>query len=327
MSARPRLGVSACLLGQRVRFNGEDKRQDWIVDTLARGAELVGFCPEMEMGLGAPRPPLRLVRQLSGELRLQTSRARGTCATDLPPPRDLTELARTTTRDLVLRLGGAAWDGFILKKDSPSCGLERVKVYPASGIPERSGRGIFAEALTAAFPCVPTIEEGRLCDPDQRERFLVRVFAHRELRALRECAPGMKEIQAFHRRHKLLLMEHDPHRYRELGRQVGNASGLSAPDLLEKYSGEFLRALATRPTRGRRVNVLAHALGYLRDEGEPVDRQRLADSIEDYRRERLPFVSVLSLLHHFLARHRVAYLLEQSFFAPFPRELGHLARL
>jgi uncharacterized protein YbgA (DUF1722 family) len=235
--------------------------------------------------------------------------------------KDLSELARSTASRVIGELGREApLDGYVFKKSSPSCGVERVKIYGESGMPLATGRGLFAEALIAAYPRLPVIEEGRLTDLQQREQFVTRIFAHSRLR---ELPPEMAEIQRFHQSYKLVLMAHSPRRYQELGRLVGQAGQKLAPlELLGQYRELFLEALEVPSSVGKRVNVLQHALGYFKARLERSERREILSVIEDYGRGELPLSAPLSLLRHFTRKFEVAYLEGQYFFAPYPKELA-----
>lgn len=259
------------------------------------------------MGLGVPRPALRLVQD-GQSVRVVTKNT----------GEDRTELARRTVARLVS--GRHDWDGFILKKSSPSCGLERVKVYPGGDrAPTPSGRGVFAAKLVELNPTLPLIEEGRLTDPAQREQFVLRVFAHRRLAEVRASMPA---IQAFHRHYKLVLMERSPAHYRKLGAIVGNARRKKPGEVLEEYRPLFLEALQVPATPGKRVNVLHHIVGYFRDRLDRNERSQVLEAIEEYKDGIVPFVAPMKLLQHLVRKLSVEYLEGQLFFEPYPKALG-----
>ncbi len=208
-----RIGVSSCLLGQKVRFDGGHKRDAFLVDTFGEFVEWVPVCPELEVGMGLPREAIRLVRSDSG-IRLVGVRS----ATDH------TESMTRYSARRVEKLARENLDGYILKKDSPSCGMERVKVYDPNGSPARTGRGLFAEALLARFPLLPVEEEGRLSDPRLRDNFIERVFAYRRLRDLFVGRWTTGALVKFHTAHKLTLLAHSPAAYKTLGQLVAHAA-------------------------------------------------------------------------------------------------------
>lgn len=316
MSKLPRIGVSACLLGAPVRFNGEHKRNEWIVDRLSRHSDLIGFCPETFMGLPTPRPALRFVSNENGVRLIETN-----------SKFDHTVAAGESSQALVTQ--AKELDGFILKKDSPSCGLERVKVYGEGGMPRRDGVGVFAASLKNAYPLIPMIEEGRLTHFEQRENFVLRVFAHQKIKALQLLGAALKvgELQTFHRKYKLVLLEHSPALYPKLGNVVSGRECKLPQEMLAAYAPTFMGALKTLPTAGTRVNVLQHTLAYLRGLADRQEREQIAQAISEYQQGRLPFIAPLSLIFHEVQKFGVRYLLEQKFFSPFPRELGALIRL
>jgi uncharacterized protein YbgA (DUF1722 family)/uncharacterized protein YbbK (DUF523 family) len=308
--ATARIGVSACLLGQEVRFDGGHKRDPFLVNTLGRFAEWLPVCPEEEAGFGTPREAMRLVQE-NGEVRLLTVRTK----------RDVTEQLRTAAASRAKALVDRQLDGYILKKDSPSCGLFRVKLYAPDGPATRTGRGLFAEALCAALPFLPVEEEGRLSDPRLRENFIERVFAYRRLRALLDGRVGAGDLMRFHTSHKLLLLAHSPKKYAELGRLVATAKGGSVKRLAQEYGAQFMNALAVLPSRGRHANVLRHMAGYFRALVDAAARRDLAAAIDDYERGLVPLVVPITLLTHYARMHEVSYLLGQVYLQPHPKEL------
>ena len=312
-----RIGVSACLLGEEVRFDGGHKRNPFLVDVLGRFAEWVPVCPEAEAGFGTPRPAMQLVAAdgdaaESRRLRLVTVRDR----------QDVTAPMRALVSRRVPELAALDLDGYVLKKDSPSCGLFRVKVYPASGgAGTRTGRGLFADALSREMPLLPVEEEGRLADPRLRENFIERLFAYRRLRELTASRPRAADLVRFHTRHKLLLLAHAPSAYADLGRLVAGTRSWLSKALLAEYSAGFMRALTAMATRGRHANVLQHMSGYFRRLVDEPSRRDLEESIADYQAGLVPLVVPVTLLAHYAKLHQVQYLLDQVYLQPHPKEL------
>jgi uncharacterized protein YbgA (DUF1722 family)/uncharacterized protein YbbK (DUF523 family) len=305
-----RLGISSCLLGQSVRFDGGHKRDAFLVDTFGPYVEWVPVCPEVEAGLGVPREPIRLSR-VGSALRLVAVRS----ATD-----HTERMARWASRR-VEALAREDLEGYILKKDSPSCGMERVKVYDAGGAPARTGRGVFAEALLARLPLLPVEEEGRLSDPRLRDNFVERVFAYRRLRTLFAGRWTVGGLVAFHAAHKLTLLAHSPGGYRALGQLVARAAALPRAEVKAQYEEGFMRALAALATPRRHVNVLQHMLGYFRTVLDEASRAELAATVADYQRGLVPLVVPLTLVRHHVRRCGVAYLAGQVYLEPHPKEL------
>jgi uncharacterized protein YbgA (DUF1722 family)/uncharacterized protein YbbK (DUF523 family) len=304
-----RIGVSTCLLGEHVRFDGGHKRDPFLVETFGRYVEWVPVCPEVEAGLGVPRESMRL-RRVEDEVRLFTNK------TGI----DHTDAMRRYAAKRVTGLAARELCGYVLKKGSPSCGMERVKIYGSSG-PVQSGRGLFAEALLQAFPHLPVEEEGRLNDPHLRENFVERVFAYRRLRSLFDGRWTIGRLVAFHTAHKLQLMAHSPRVYAELGRLVAGAKGLARPTLRASYEAQFMSALEVMATPKRHVNVLQHILGYFTDQLDSAARQELVELIADYGRGMLPLVVPLTLVRHYVRQFAIAYLQAQTYLEPHPKEL------
>ncbi len=305
-----RIGISSCLLGEPVRFDGGHKRDSFLVDTFGFFVEWVPVCPEVELGLGTPRETLRLVRK-DGQVRLVQPKT----------GRDLTGEMRAFARRRVEALADERLSGYVLKKDSPSCGMERVRVYTDAGTADRGGRGLFAEALIARFPQLPVEEEGRLSDPRLRDNFVERVFAYARLRAFFETRWSVGGLVRFHTAHKLTLMAHAPDIYHEMGRLVAGASGASRADLDTRYRARFMDALARLATTRKHANVLMHMLGHFKQRLEADDRAELLAVIEDYRLGLVPLVVPITLFKHHVRRLGVEYLAGQVYLDPHPREL------
>ena len=305
-----RIGISSCLLGQHVRFDGGHKRDPFLVDTFGAFVEWVPVCPEVELGLGTPREALRLVRK-DDLIRMVNARS----------GRDITTEMRRWARARVEDLDKENLAGYVLKKDSPSCGMERVKVYGESGMADRSGRGLFADALMERFPRLPVEEEGRLSDPRLRENFVERVFAYVRLRALFHGRWTTGELVRYHTSHKMALLAHAPQLYAELGRLVARATALDRRSLESRYRELFMDAMAKMATTRKHTNVLLHMAGHFKDRLDADERRELVGSIEDYRRGLVPLVVPLTLIKHHTMRHKVEYLAGQVYLDPHPKEL------
>lgn len=306
------VGISSCLLGQEVRFDGGHKHDAYITGTLGQYFEFRPFCPEVEIGLGVPRPTLHLVR-IGEEIR---------CVGVKNPERDVTDRLRRRAEQL--KDQHAELCGYILKKDSPSCGMERVKVY-GNGQPRREGVGLYAEALMKANPLLPVEEEGRLGDPGLRENFIQRVYVfYRWKKMLAEgLTPG--GLTTFHARHKLIIMSHGD--YRELGRMLADVGSDMLAGTAERYIASLMNLLKHVPTRSRHVNVLQHIQGYLKKELSADDKAELVDVIERYRRGDLPLIVPLTLLKHHFRKSPDPYIDESYYMSPYPQELRLLNEL
>ena len=307
-----RVGVSSCLLGNEVRYDGGHKRDAFLTELLGPHVEWIPVCPEVEVGLGTPRPAVRLVRAGAGiELR------------EVQSDRDHTRAMQSFARHRVAELAELELCGYVLKKDSPSCGLLRVRVWSSAGraTPERNGRGLFASALADSLPLLPIEEEGRLHDARLRENFVERLFAFQRLRALFSGRWKLGDLVAFHAAHKLALLAHEPRAYAALGRLVAQSAELDRAALRAQYSSEFMTALARPATAARHVNALQHAAGYFRKRLDPASRAELADLIEAYRLGQVPLIVPMTLLRHHVRALDVAYLADQVYLDPHPREL------
>ena len=304
-----RVGVSACLLGAQVRFDGGHKRNRFIDDLLRQYFQFVPVCPEVAIGMGTPREPIRLVGVEA------SPRAVGT----RNPGLDVTERLQAYGKQVAQASGDLC--GFIFKKDSPSCGMQRVRIYNDKGMPQTNGRGVFAAEIMRACPLLPVEEEGRLNDPVLRENFINRVFVYARWRALLGAGLSKAGLVSFHARHKLLIMAHSTEGYRELGRRVANLQAQPLEQIADRYIRRLMAILAERATRKRHANVLQHLLGYLRHRADRGDRADLLDAIDGYRRGEYPLVVPVRLLRHLFRRHPHAYVSQQVYLEPYPAEL------
>jgi uncharacterized protein YbgA (DUF1722 family)/uncharacterized protein YbbK (DUF523 family) len=303
MTDRPRVGVSSCLLGDEVRFNGGHKRYRFLTDDLGPHVDWVPFCPEVAIGLGTPREPIRLTAD--GRLVNRAGTADHTEAmAALPLP----------ARDI---------DGYVFKAKSPSCGIRAIPKYAADGTAgDHSGQGLYAARVLSAFPLLATEDEGRLNDPGLREAFTERIFAAARLRALLESDWTAGDLVSFHARHKLQLLAHDPARYRAAGKVVAGAGTMERSCLMVAYRDLFLAALARPATAGRHANALQHAYSRI---GRGLDRSRRADllaRIEACRRGEEPLSVPVALLAHYASGGDFPWLAEQTYLSPFPAGLG-----
>lgn len=293
-----------------MRFDGGHKREPFLTDTFGRFVQWVPVCPEVEAGFGTPRESMRLVTG-EGRLRLVTVRT-GV---------DLTDRFDQYVGRRVAQLAQEQICGYVLKKDSPSCGMERVKVYGTGGAPTRSGRGLFAGALVTRLPMLPVEEEGRLNDPRLRENFIERVFAYRRLTTLFAARWSMGDVVRFHTAQKLTLMAHVPEAYRRLGRLVASGKAVARPAFEERYCSQFMEALGVIATPRRHVNVLQHMLGYFKQTLDRDSRAELLALIQDYAAGHVPLVVPLTLFAHHIRRQGVSYLADQVYLRPHPAEL------
>ena len=305
-----RIGISSCLLGHKVRYDGGHKKDSLITGALSSFMTFVPVCPEVEVGMPVPRPTIRLVRR-GAEIRL----------VDPKQGFDHSESMKRWSEARIRDLEKLDLSGYILKKDSPSCGMERVKVYTEKGPGVREGVGLFAQVLLRRLPLLPVEEEGRLNDPALRENFVERVFAYRRLRALFSARWTIGDLVRFHTGEKLLLLAHVPRSYQLLGRLVARAKMLPRSELVANYGGMYMKSLRVLATRGKNSNVLQHMAGYFKDRLGPIEKKELQETITDYRRGLVPLVVPMTLLRHHLRVLGSPYLEGQAYLDPHPREL------
>jgi uncharacterized protein YbbK (DUF523 family)/uncharacterized protein YbgA (DUF1722 family) len=305
-----RIGVSSCLLGEAVRYDGGHKRNRFVTDALDPFVEWVPVCPELESGLGVPRPAMRLVRGGAESMLLEIASGR-----------DHTQRMRRFAGRRVRSLREFDLCGYVLKKGSPSCGMMRVKTYGEGGRPRRDGRGLYATALMEAYPHLPVEDEGRLDDARLRENFIERLFAYRRLLDLFDGRWTTRRVVAFHTAHELQLMTHGAVARHALGRMVTDLAGLPRAELRERYAASFMGALSKPASPTRNANVLRHATGHLKKRITASSRDELAELIHAYRHGQVPLVVPVMLLRHHARLHDIAYLNGQTYLKPHPKEL------
>ena len=305
-----KLGISTCLLGKNVRFDGGHKLDRYLTDTLGQFVEYVPVCPEMECGFGVPRESFRLVGDPQNP-RLVTSRTN----------QDHTERMAEWAQRRVGELGKEDLCGYIFKGGSPSSGMERVKVYDSNGVPSKVGVGLFARAFMNHFPLLPVEEEGRLHDPRLRENFIERIFALKRWRDELKEKQSLKALIAFHTRNKLLLLAHSPQHYRQMGKLVAQGKELPLKELYARYQDDFQEALRLKTTNKKHANVLMHMLGYFKGQLAAAEKQEMLELIEQYRLELLPLVVPMTLMSHYVRKYEESYLKEQTYLQPHPAEL------
>jgi uncharacterized protein YbgA (DUF1722 family)/uncharacterized protein YbbK (DUF523 family) len=302
------IGISSCLLGERVRFDKGHKHQSYITDTLGEYFDFRPFCPEMDIGLGTPRETLRLV-DLDGDIKCVGTKTEG---------HDVTNLLKESAEKQ------SEWHktlcGYILKKDSPSCGMERVKVYKGQ-MPERVGRGLYAATLQDNFPFLPIEEEGRLGDPILRENFIKRVFALSHWKDMESEGWSQQRLMNFHSQYKYVLLAHDQHRTRLLGKFLADSSSKNVTETAGIYFKEWMSILKIRATRKNHVNVLQHLQGFLKQDIDASDREELTELISQYRLAKLPLIVPVTLLKHYFRKHPKPFVENSLYLTPHPSEL------
>lgn len=303
-----RLGVSSCLLGNRVRYDGDHKRDSFITDTLGQFFEFVTVCPEMVIGMGVPRQPIRLLgdperpRAVGVDDRLDVTVALGACA-------------RQATREL------KDISGYIFKSKSPSCGIQDVKVYNGHGRPSNGGTGIFAGALIANQPLLPVEDETRLGKRGIRKNFIERVFFYRRWQDLIESGLTQRKLVEFHAIHRLTFMAHGNGHYRNLERIIRQEGSRSLKKVADSYAHGFMHALKQHATRKRHCRVLRHVTTCLRNKLDVDDRVELLDSIDRYRLKRLPLIVPVTLLNRHVRQSPYPDLVNQVYLNPNAAEL------
>ncbi|MCU0605241.1 MAG: DUF523 and DUF1722 domain-containing protein [Desulfobacterales bacterium] len=307
MENRIRIGVSACLLGQPVRFDGSHKHDRYLTGTLGEYLEFVPVCPEVEAGFPIPRETFRLVGDPDSP-RFVTTR------TQVDHTARMTEWAEGRVRELEKE----NLCGFIFKSDSPSSGLERVKVYNAKGMAEKKGVGMFARAFTRHFPLLPVEEEGRLNDAKLRETFIEQIFTLKRWRETLARPANIKNLVDFHTRHKLLVLSHSPVHAQRMGKLVAGDSDTPVRAVYSEYETLLIEALRMKTTLKKNMNVLQHIMGYFKQQLSADEKQELLEVLDQYRREYLPLIVPVTLLNHYVRKYDQPYLKQQVYLNPHP---------
>jgi uncharacterized protein YbgA (DUF1722 family)/uncharacterized protein YbbK (DUF523 family) len=308
--AKIRLGVSSCLLGEKVRFDGGHKRDRFLTETLSRFVEFVPVCPEVEMGLPTPRETLRLVGEPESQ-RLVFSKS----------GEDITKQMEVWANKRVAKLESEGLCGFIFKSKSPSSGMERVKLYDRNGVPNKQGVGLFARAFMEHFPLLPVEEDGRLHDPGLRENFIETIFTLKRWREALKEGVSRGVLVEFHTRHKLLLLSHSTEIYRQMGKLVADAKAMEEQALFDCYLALLIKGLRLKTTVAKHVNVLQHVLGYFKKQLNSDEKQEVLSVIDSYRARQIPLIVPVTLLNHFVRKYDQVYLQQQVYLNPHPLEL------
>jgi len=304
------LGISSCLLGNPVRYDGGHKLDHFLADTLGQYVDWVPVCPEVECGLPVPREAMHLVGDAVSP-RLMTIRT-GV---------DHTSRMRQWATKKVMALAAEDLCGFVFKSRSPSSGMRGVKIYSPEGVPISTGAGIFAKAFQDCFPLLPVEDEGRLHDPGLRENFIERVFVYKRWKEFRASDRTIGGLVSFHTSHKLLVMAHSPKHYSALGKLVADPKQVKRDELFERYFRTLMEGLQFLATVRKNTNVLQHMAGYFKKQLSADEKQELQDVITNYHRELVPLIVPMTLLQHYVRKYNAEYLKQQSYLNPHPLEL------
>ncbi len=310
MSDKIRAGISACLLGEQVRYDGGHKLDRYLKETLGQYVEWTPVCPEVEIGLPVPREAMRLVGNSTAP-RLVTVKT-GV---------DVTERMKVWSQKRLEELQRDDLCGFVFKSRSPSSGMRSVKVYGPSGIPGNAGSGIFARLFMDRFPVIPVEDDGRLHDPEIRENFIERIFVYQRWREMKMRAGAVHDLIAFHTAHKLLILAHSRSHYMRLGRLVAEAKKHERQRLFAEYISVLMEGLKLIATRKKNTNVLQHIAGYFKKQLTVKEKQELLDLIEEYHRGYVPLIAPVVLLRHYARKYEEPYLSGQYYLYPHPAEL------
>jgi len=305
-----KLGISACLLGENVRYDGGHKLDRFLTDTLGQYVEYVAVCPEVECGLPVPRESMHLEGDPISP-RLVTIRTK----------QDMTDRMIKWAQKRVAELEKEGLCGFIFKSDSPSSGMERVKVYNEKGMPVKKGVGMFARIFMEYFPLLPVEEEERLHDPSFRENFIERIFALKRWREILSKKESRGILVEFHTKHKLLILSHSPKHYQMMGKLVAKAREIPIKELYQQYQAILMEALQLKTSPKKNANVLQHMMGYFKEQLSADEKKELLEVIEVYRKGYTPLIVPITLIQHYVRKYDQPYLKEQVYLHPHPLEL------
>jgi len=310
MEMKIKLGISACLLGEKVRYDGGHKLDRYLTNTLGRYVDYVPVCPEVEAGFGIPRETMHLEGDLNAP-RLVTRKTK----------RDLTEPMLEWARKRVAELEAQDLCGFIFKSRSPSSGMERIPVFNEKGMPVKKGVGLFARTFMDHFPLLPVEDEGRLHDPKLRENFIECVFVFKRWRECLSQGKSRRGLIDFHTKHKLLILSHSPKHYQMMGRLVGQAKTFAMDELYETYQRLLVEAVRLKTTIKKNANVLQHMMGYFKKELSSDEKQELLEIIDLFREAVVPLIVPITLMNHYIRKYDQPYLKGQYYLQPHPIEL------
>ena len=310
MEEKIRLGVSSCLLGNLVRYDGGHQHDRFLTDTLGKYVEYVPVCPEVECGLPVPREAMRLVGD-AADPRLVTRKS----------GKDYTDQMKDWAASRLQELAGENLDGFVFKRMSPSSGMARVKVYSETGMAVNTGVGLFAKAFMERFPHLPVEEDGRLNDPVLRENFIQRIFVHKRWRELLDTAKKRGGLVDFHTSHKLLLLSHSEKDYRQMGNLVAKAKDLPIDELFTRYEELLMQALIKKSTIKKHINVLNHIFGYFKKDLSALEKQEVLEILDQYHQGMIPLIVPLTLMKFFTKKYKQDYLANQHYLDPHPLQL------
>ena len=304
------LGISTCLLGENVRYDGGHKLDRFLTDTLRQYVEYVPVCPEVECGLGVPRESMHLEGNPDSP-RLVTIRTK----------QDMTDRLVQWAQKRVVQLEKKDLCGFIFKSDSPSSGMERIRVYNEKGIPVKKGVGIFTRIFMDHFSLLPVEDEGRLHDPELRENFIERIFTLKRWREVLGKKESRGNVVDFHTKHKLLILSHSPKYYQMMGKLVAQAKNLPLKELYHEYQTLLMESLGLKTTPKKNANVLQHMMGYFKEQLSSDEKQELLEVIDLYRKEIIPLIVPITLINHYVRKYDQPCLKKQIYLNPHPLEL------
>lgn len=308
-----KLGVSACLIGTQCRYDGIGANDKFVIDVLQKYFQTVPYCPETIIW-GSPREAIRQTLSETGELKIVTSTKN---------PKDVTTELKNISKECANKIQNDDLCGFILKSSSPTCGLERVKVYKPFNAPSvKNGVGVFAKQIKEKYPYLPVEEEGRLIDPWLRENFLMQIFAYQDLHNFIKSNPTFNDLVIFHTSYKYLIYSKAQKSYTTLGRIVANKEKKQLDEILLEYKEEFLKAISLKGNVNKTYNVLLHMFGYFKKLITKEEKEDILQALQEFKDKIIPLIAVMKIINLYVKRFDVQYLKVQKFLNPYPKELS-----
>ena len=309
-----KLGVSTCLIGEPCRFNGEGSNFDFITKTLSTYFDLVAYCPEMDLMGKAPRESIRMIETKDEQIKFLTNSTK----------KDITQDIQKVCEDSCNDFNNHELNGFILKSKSPTCGLERVRVYQDndSNAHEKKGIGAFAQKIQDMYPNLPIEEDGRLNDPWLKENFVMQIFSYSHWQEFKKSNPSSKDLVEFHSQYKYLIYAKTHEGYKELGNIVANHAKKSLDEVINNYEDKFLNVIKIKGSINNTYNVLMHTFGYFKKYITKEEKAELLETMDEFKAQIIPLIAVIKMFQVYIKQHNIEYLMKQKFFQPYPKELA-----
>jgi len=310
LGIKMKIGISSCLIGNLCRYDGAHSKDAFVFNVLQKYFEIVPYCPE-HMIFGSPRETIRLVRNAE-DVKVTTSKGQ----------KDVTKELDDISKSCALEIADDDICGFVLKSKSPTCGMERVKVYEENGFSVKNGVGLFAKHIKNLYPYLPVEEEGRLNDAWLKENFLMQIFAYKDLHEFLRKDPSFNDLVEFHTSYKYLIYAKSQEFYKELGNIVANHDKRPIDEVLLEYKESFFKAISEKSTINKTYNVLLHIFGYFKKHISKEEKELLLITMDEYKDGIIPVIVLIKMFNIYINKYDIEYLKKQKFMNPYPKELA-----